>query len=111
MPPGTTVENVLVVTVLTIIVVVFGLLSTVEGRMEVVDRGLSNPRLVGFDAGTQLRVVVTVLMSISVDVTLETIVVGSSDSVTVLFPTKAVTVASVVDGLRRGPCSTVVVTV
>jgi hypothetical protein len=107
---------------LTIIVVVSwarllvnGLVSTVEERVELadawIDRGLSNPRLVGFDAGTQLRVVVTILMSISVDVKLETIVVGSSDSVTVLFPTKAVTVASVVDGVRRGPCLTVVVTI
>jgi hypothetical protein len=99
----------------TVTVEVVTYLVTVERvmavREAVVDRGLSNPRLICLDVGMQLRVVVSNSVSVCVNVELETIVVGSNDSVTVPFPTKAVTVASVVDGSRRGLCSTVVVTV
>lgn len=99
----------------TVTVEVVTYLVTVERLMAVgkavVDRGLSKPRLLCLDFGMQLRVVVSNSVSVWVNVELATIVVGSNDSVTVPFPTNAVTVASDVDGLRRGPCSTVVVTV
>lgn len=77
----------------------------------VVDRGLSNPRFFCFVVGMQLRVVVTVFVFVSVSTELEMTVVGSKDSVTVPLPTKVVTIGSVVDGSRRGPCLAVVVTV
>lgn len=37
----------------------------------VVDRGFSNPRLFGFDIGVQLRVVVSILVSVFVNIRLE----------------------------------------